>query len=183
MTVVVCMLRGVNLASSNRIRMDALRTLCESLGHRDVATYVQSGNVVFRTAVRDLAKIARRIEDGIESTFGFRCDVVLRTPGELRDIVAANPFAGRSGIDPSKFLITFLAREPGAEAQAKLRAVDIAPEELYIHGREIYIYFPNGLARPKLPSGLIDRTVKMPCTGRNWNTVTKLLEMAQALES
>lgn len=163
--------------------MDALRTLCESLGHRDVATYVQSGNVVFRTAVRDPAKIARRIEDGIESTFGFRCDVVLRMPGELRDVVAANPFAGRSGIEPAKLLVTFLAREPSPEARAKLLSVQIAPEELHIHGREIYIYFPNGLARPKLPSGLIDRTVKMPCTGRNWNTVTKLMEMAQALES
>ena len=68
------------------------------------------------------------------------------------------------------------------EATAKLLSVDIDPEELRIHGRELYIYFSNGLARPKLSPALMDRTVKMPCTGRNWNTVTKLLEMAEARE-
>jgi uncharacterized protein (DUF1697 family) len=181
MAVVVSMLRGVNLGPHNRIKMDALRTLYESLGLRNVATYVQSGNVVFQTTARDLVKIGRRIEDGIESTFGFRCDVVLRTPVELRDVVAANPFAGRSGIEPAKLLIAFLARGLSPEAKAKLLSVPIEPEELYIHGRELYIYFANGMARPKLPSGLIDRTVQMAWTGRNWNTVTKLLEMSEAL--
>ena len=188
MTVVISMLRGVNLGAHNRMKMDALRALYESLGLLDVATWVQSGNVVFKTAGRDLsklagAKLAGRIEAGIESSFGVRTDVLLRTTGELRDVVAANPFARRSGIDPSKLLVDFLAREPSPEAKEKLLSVNIEPEELRIHGRELYIYFPNGMARPKLPSGLIDRTVKMPCTGRNWNTVTKLLKMAEALEA
>ena len=182
MTVVVSMLRGVNLGPHNRLKMEALRALYESLGLRDVATYVQSGNVVFRTTGRDLVKIGKRIEDGIESTFGFHSDVLLRTTAEMRGVVAANPFAGRSGIEPSKLGIQFLAREPGEEAKAKLNSVEIAPEELRIHGREIYIYYANGMARPKLPLGLIDRTTKMPNTARNWNTVTKLLEMAEGLE-
>lgn len=183
MPVVVSMLRGVNLGPHNRIKMDELRALYESLGLRDVQTYVQSGNVVFRTTGRDLAKIARRIEEGIHSSFGFQTDVLVRTTAELRAVVAANPFAARDGIDPSKLLVDFLARELGAEAREKLLAVNIEPEELRIHGRELYIYFANGMARPKLTSGLIDRTVKMPVTGRNWNTVTKLLEMAAALDS
>ena len=182
MTVIISMLRGVNLGPHNRIKMDALRKLYESLGLGGVQTCVQSGNVVFKTAVRDLAKLAGRIEAGIESSFGVHTDVLLRTTAELRDVVAANPFAGRSGIDPRKLLVDFLAREPSPEAREKFLSVNIDPEELRIHGRELYIYFPNGMARPKLPSGLIDRTVKMPCTGRNWNTVTKLLEMAEALE-
>jgi len=182
MTVIVSMLRGVNLGPHNRIKMDALRKLYESLGLRCVETCGQSGNVVFKTAGRDPAKLARRIEAGVESSFGVHTDVLLRTTAELREVVAANPFAGRSGIDPSKLLVDFLAREPSPEAKEKLLSVNIDPEELRIHGRELYIYFPNGMARPKLPSGLIDRTVKMPCTGRNWNTVTKLLDMAEALE-
>ena len=183
MTVVVSMLRGVNLGPHNRMQMDALRKLYESLGLRCVETCLQSGNVVFKTAGRDLAKLAGRIEAGVESSFGAHTDVLLRTTAELREVIAANPFAGRSGIDPSKLLVDFLAREPSPEAKEKLLSVNIEPEELRIHGRELYIYFPNGMARPKLPSGLIDRTVKMPCTGRNWNTVTKLLEMAEALEA
>jgi uncharacterized protein (DUF1697 family) len=182
MAVLVSMLRGINVASHNRIKMDALRKLYESLGLRQVQTYVQSGNVVFQTAGRDHARLGGRIEAGIESSLGVHTDVLLRTTAELRAVAAANPFAGRSGIDPSKLLVDFLAREPGPEAREKLLSVNIEPEELRIHGREIYIYFTNGMARPKLPSGLIDRTVKMPCTGRNWNTVTKLLEMAEALE-
>jgi uncharacterized protein (DUF1697 family) len=183
MAVVISMLRGVNLASHNRMKMDALRKLYESLGLRDVQTYVQSGNVVFKTAGRDLARLAGKIEAGIESSLGVHTDVLLRTTAEMREVVAANPFAARSGIDPGKLLVDFLAREPGPEAQEKLLSIHIEPEELRIHGREIYIYFFNGMARPKLPQGFIDRAVKMPCTGRNWNTVTKLLEMAQALEA
>ena len=183
MTVVITMLRGINVASHNRMKMDALRALYESLGLRDVGTCMQSGNVVFKTAGRDFAKLAGRIEAGIESSFGVRTNVLLRTTGELREVVAANPFGARSGIDPSRLLVDFLEREPSAEAREKLLSVNIEPEELRIHGRELYIYFPNGMARPKLPSGFIDRTVKMPCTGRNWNTVTKLLQMAEALEA
>ena len=162
-----------------------------SLCARDVKTYVQSGNVVFKTAGRGVAKLAQgklaeeklaaRITAAIESSFGFDIEVLLRTPAELRGVIAANPFAGREDIAPNKLLVDFLAREPDAAAREKLLALDIAPEELRIQGREIYVYFANGMARPKLPSGLIDRTVKMPCTGRNWNTVTKLLEMAEAM--
>jgi len=183
MTVVVSMLRGVNLGPHNRIKMEALRTLYESLALRDVQTYIQSGNVVFRTTGRDLARISKRIEEAIKSSFGVQTDVLVRTTAELRAVVSANPFAGRNGIDPRKLLVDFLAREPGAEAREKLDAVHIEPEELRIHGREIYIYLANGMARPKLPLGLIDRTVRMPVTGRNWNTVTKLLEMAEAMEA
>jgi len=182
MTVVVSMLRGVNLGPYNRIRMDDLRKVYRSLGLRDVQTCLQSGNVVFQTAGRGLAKLHRRIEAAIESSFGVHTDVILRTSSELRGVVAANPFAGRTGIDPSKLLVEFLAAELSPEAIAKLLSVDIDPEELRIHGRELYIYFSNGLARPKLSPALMDRTVKMPCTGRNWNTVTKLLEMAEARE-
>src|SRR5215467_14648050 len=79
MTVVISMLRGVNVGGHNKIKMDALRALYESLKFEDVATFIQSGNVVFRTKERDLAKASRRIGDGIEKTFGFRPGVVLRT--------------------------------------------------------------------------------------------------------
>jgi uncharacterized protein (DUF1697 family) len=183
MAVVISMLRGVNLASHNRIKMEALRSLYESLGLRGVESYVQSGNVLFKTAGRDLARLAGRIEAAIESSFGIHTDVLLRTTAELRDVVDANPFAGRAGIDPSRLLVDFLAREPSAQAREKLLSFNIDPEELRIHGRELYIYFPHGIARPKLQSGLIDRAVKMPCTGRNWNTVTKFLQMAEATEA
>jgi len=121
MAVLISMLRGVNLASHRRIKMDALRLLYESLRLRDPQTYVQSGNVVFRTEERDLARLANRIENEIERKFGFRADVILRTTSEMRDVIARNPFAKRRGIEPSKLLVTFLASDPGPEARLRSR--------------------------------------------------------------
>ena len=150
MVVVISMLRGVNLGSHNRIKMDALRALYESLKLRDPQTYVQSGNVIFRTQERNLAQLAKRIENGIEQKFGFRSQVILRTTSEMRDVIARNPFAKRRGIEPSKLLVTFLASDPGPEDRDKLLKLKTDPEELKIDGHELYIYFPNGMVRPKL---------------------------------
>jgi uncharacterized protein (DUF1697 family) len=182
MNIVICLLRGVNVGGHNKIKMDALRALCESLGLRDVQTYVQSGNVVFRTKESDHGKLAKRIGDGIERSFGFRPGVVLRTSSQLAGVIAKNPFAARKGIEPNKFLVTFLSGDPEGEACAKVLQMKVDPEELRIDGRHLYIYFPNGMARPKLSMPVIEKTLKTLGTGRNWNTVTKLLEMAQALE-
>ena len=98
MAVVIAMLRGVNVGGHHKIAMETLRALCESLGLRDPRSYVQSGNVVFRTEEPDLALLAGRIEDGVERTFGFRTSAILRTSSELRDVIRRNPFAARRGI-------------------------------------------------------------------------------------
>jgi len=175
MPVIVSMLRGVNLGPSRRMKMDDLRAVYESLGLRDVRFYVQSGNVVFRSA---RAISAARIEDAIEKRFGFRSDVILRSPAELRDVIARNPFPGVEG---AKLLVWFLAADPGEEARARARALDTSPEKLHIEGRELYIYYPNGMARPKLNMTALGKALPGAGTGRNWNTVTKLLEIAELL--
>lgn len=183
MAIVISMLRGVNVGGHNKIKMDALRALYESMRLRDPQTYVQSGNVVFRTEERDLVLLAKRIQNGIERSFGFRPEVILRAASELRDVIARNPFAKRRGIDPSKLLVSFLARDPGPEARDKVLKIKSDPDELRIDGRELYVYFPNGMARPKLSWPAVERALKTPGTGRNWNSVTKLLEMAEGLEA
>jgi len=182
MAVIVSMLRGVNLLSHNRIKMDALRALYESIGLRDAETYVVSGNVVFRTKARNLTALARRIENVIERSFGFRPRVILRTPAELRDVVARNPFAKRSGIEPSKLLVTFLESHPAAEALEQVLKIKPDPEEMHIRGREVYIYFPDGMGRSKLSWVTVEKKLKTSGTGRNWNSVTRLLEIAERLE-
>jgi uncharacterized protein (DUF1697 family) len=183
MPVIISMLRGVNVGTHNRIKMDALRALYESLGLREAQTYVQSGNVVFRTDKRDLIALAERIESAIDRTFGFRPSVILRTTSELREVIARNPFANRSGIEPSKLLVNFLASDPGTRICDQVLSIKTHPEELHITGRELYIYFPNGMARPKMSWALLEKALKTPGTGRNWNSVTKLLEMAERLEA
>lgn len=182
MTTIISMLRGVNVGGHNQIKMDALRALCESLGLRDAQTYVQSGNVVFRTEARDLALVAKRIENRIERDFGFRPDVIVRTASELRDAIARNPFASSSGIEPGKLLVIFLASKPEPGACDKVLKIKADPEELRIDGREVYIYFPDGMGRSKLPWANIHKMLNTPGTGRNWNTVRKLAEIAESLE-
>lgn len=182
MPVVISLLRGVNVGGHNRIAMEALRDLYASLGFLDVRTYVQSGNVLFRTRKTDLPRLAKQIEDGIEKRFGLRPKVILRTPSDLRTTVAANPFAARTGMDPKKIAVVFLDAAPGKDEIAKARSIQAEPEELHIEGRELYIYFANGMARPKLSPALLDKTLKTTGTARNWNTVTKLLAIAAEMD-
>ena len=181
-TVVISMLRAVNVGGRNMIKMETLRALYESLGFEDVQSYVQSGNLVFRTKLGNLVALRKRIEDAIETSFGFRPDVILRTPADLRDVIARNPFSGRQGIEPGKLLVNFLAADPGDEARQQVLAIKVDPDELHILGREIFYYFPNGMGKSKLPTAQIERKLKTPGTGRNWNTITKLLEIAAKLE-
>jgi uncharacterized protein (DUF1697 family) len=183
MGVIISLLRGVNVGGHNKIKMDALRALCEALKLRDACTYVQSGNVVFRSDAKDLVRLGKRLEDAIEQSFGFRPAVILRTAPELRDVIARNPFAKRRGIDPKKLLVTFLATEPSQEARDKALQIKAGLDELHIEGREFYAYFPNGLGRPTLSPAAVERALKTPGTGRNWNSVTKLLEIAERLEA
>ena len=182
MPVIICMLRGVNVGGHNMIKMEALKALCASLKLKDPQTYVQSGNVVFSSGEKDLPKLARRIQDAIEKTHGFRPGVVLRTAEELREVVARNPFARRSGIEPGKLIVNFLAHDPGKDAREKALAIKVGPEEMHLIGSEAYIYFPNGQGRSKFPSAAIERALGTSWTGRNWNSVTKMLEMAEKVE-
>ncbi len=183
MGVLISMLRGVNVGGHNKIKMDALRALYESLKLRDPHTYVQSGNVIFRTEERDVLVLTKRVQNGIERKFGFRPNVIVRTCSELRDVIAKNPFANRRDIHPSKLLVIFLASDPGPEARDRVLRIKTDPEELRMDGRELYIYYPNGMARPKLSWAVIEKTLKTSGTGRNWNTVSKLLEIAETLEA
>ncbi len=183
MAVIISMLRGINVGGHNKIKMDALRALYESLKLQDAQTHVQSGNVIFRSDERDIARLTKRIEEGIERKFGFRPSVILRTVAEMKDVIARNPFAKRRGIEPGKLLVSFLASDPGEEGREKVRQMKCDPEEMRIEGREIYIYFPNGAGRSKLQWAGLGKMLKTAGTGRNWNSVTKMLEMAEGLEA
>ncbi len=180
--VTIAMLRGVNVGGHNKIKMEALRDLCGSLQMHGARTLIQSGNVVFRTDETDASNVGNRFEDAIEKNFGFRPAVILRTRSELIEVLARNPFAARDNIEPSRLLISFLEHDPSPEICDQVRAKNVAPEELHITGREMYTYFPNGMARPKIPMAAIEKALKVPVTARNWNTVMKLAAMAEELE-
>ena len=181
--VLISMLRGVNLGPHRRMRMEPLRAMYESIGFLEPQTCLQSGNVIFKTKEKDLAKVAAKIEKAIERDCGFHSDVVLRTAADLQKVIAKNPFASRADIHPGKLLVTFLVGDPDREAVGRISAIKAEAEELHLLGRELYVYFRDGAGRSKLTPAIMERALKISGTARNWNTVQKLLEMATALEA
>ncbi len=183
MTVLISLLRGINLGGHRKVKMDDLRALYESLGFKNVQTYINSGNVLFTTTGRDLVRLRKRIEDAIEGARGFRADVILRSTSDLREAIARNQFAARPGLDGSRLAIHFLSADPDADARKQVLAMPAAPEELHIGTRELYIYYPNGMARPTLSLAQVEKALRTLGTSRNWNTSRKLLELAEKLEA
>jgi len=182
MPVLISMLRGVNVGPHNRIKMDVLRALYESLKFEKPRSYVQSGNVIFRTKEKNSPRLAKKIQSAIQKKFGCCPEVILRTPDELRKAIAANPFLEETKPEPSKVLVTFLAAHPPEGAEASLEKFKGFPERLRLKGRELYIYFPNGAGRSKVPWSSVDKLLKVTGTARNWNSVQALLQIAEEME-
>lgn len=182
MPVMIALLRGINLAGRNRVKMDELRKLCEFEKLRSVQTHIQSGNIVFATDEKDVTKLAKRLEEAIERKFGFHADVVVRSLSEFKRIIASSPFASRKGLNPGLLTVTFLGCDLEKEKCDRILAIKAGSEEVKLGKRELYIYYSDGIGKSKLMPAL-DRVLERTGTFRNWNTVTKLLEMAEAMEA
>lgn len=185
MTTCVSLFRGINVGGNKKVRMDELKALHEALGLRDVVTYIQSGNVVFRSdeANADPAQLARQIEESFAGQFGFRSQVIVRASGELEEIVANNPFQGQPGKETARILVLFLASRPELAALESLQQSYAGTEEIHLIGQELYIYYPEGVGRSKLTLPLIEKKLKTVGTGRNWNTVLKLQELCRKAQA
>lgn len=175
----ISILRGINVSGRNKIKMDALKTLYEALSMKDVQTYIQSGNVVFASSGADEEALARSIRDAIEKEFGYAVAVLVRSASGWQSVAHNNPFLGQPGVDPGKLHVTFLERAPDQRSADALSAVDAGPDEARVIGREVYLHCPNGYGRTKLSNALLERKLGTPATTRNWNTVNKLLALAQ----
>ena len=176
MTTYVALLRGVNVGGRT-VAMEKVRALFVAAGHEQVATYIQSGNVTFDSSRRDAAALAADIEARMGRELGLDVSVLLRSAKELARVVAANPFLpGRA--DPTKLHVTFLARAPKASSTAAIDATPFAPDEFVVHRREIYVHCPTGYGRTKLNNTFFERRLAVEATTRNWNSVTKLAQLA-----
>jgi uncharacterized protein (DUF1697 family) len=172
----VALLRGVNVGG-RALPMQQLRDVFASLGHSDVATYIQSGNVLFGARRNDREAIAHEIRAAIDATVGHDVTVVLRTPTELERVITANPFAGRPETRPLH--VTFLAEPPGAESLERLAVGPNVADEFHVTDLEIYVWCPGGYGRSALTNDFFERRLKVAATTRNWRTVTTLAEMAR----
>ena len=175
----VALLRGINVGGHHKVPMAELRALFEQLGHTAVATYVQSGNVLFTSAAADEPTIVRAIATALHDRFGFDIPVVVRTTDELATAAARHPYASAQP-DDAKLHLFFLAAAPAPEAIGKLDPARFAPDEFTLEGRHLYAHYPNGAGRSKLTNAPIERALGTTATARNWRTVTKLLALATA---
>lgn len=178
MPVAIALLRGINVGGKNKLPMAQLRALGESLGWTEVATLIQSGNVVFRCPDRALPGAANKLEAAIEKAAGFRPSVITRTAAQLRAALAACPYTG----NPSHILIMLLESTPDAAAKKAVASLKPDPERLTLIGDEVHLQYPDGIGASKFPFTQVERAVKVPGTCRNLNTLSKLLAMADAIE-
>ncbi|RJL27173.1 DUF1697 domain-containing protein [Bailinhaonella thermotolerans] len=174
----VALLRGVNAGSGPRVAMGELRAMLEGMGYGEVRTLLQSGNAVFTVpdgGAGDGDAVAAAVEDRLAAELGVRVRVMVRTAAELREVVEGNPLEVP---DPAKFAVLFLAREPDPGILA-IPPEEYAPEEMRPGRRELYVNFPEGMRRTRLPV-LVEKRWNLPLTARNWNTVTRLLALAES---
>ncbi len=166
----VVLLRGVNVGGNRKILMAELRTWLGAAGFTGVRTYIQSGNVVVEHTAR--IDVATRVHDVITANSGFDVPIVVRTAGELHNVVASNPYAT---VKPTTLHVSFL---PSAPDEATLRAsaqTDWRPEEFTRRGNDVHLHLPNGMGRSVMVPKL---ALIRDATTRNWNTVLALLDLA-----
>jgi uncharacterized protein (DUF1697 family) len=173
----IALLRGINLGPNRRVAMADLRRLLEEAGHDDVRTHLQSGNVLL-TSDTPPEKLERELREQIDAALGIDVEVVVRSRDELADAIERNPFAREAAEQPKRLQVSFCSAEPGEDVLSKLEEAAAGGERVAIRGREIYAWHPEGIQRSRLAQLLGDRRLGFTATARNWNTVTKLLELA-----
>jgi uncharacterized protein (DUF1697 family) len=178
MKTFISILRGINVSGQRKIQMTDLKALYEALKFTNVITYIQSGNVIFKSKSASDQKLAKRIEDAIYERYNFNVPVIIRTVEEMEHAISVNPFLKQSKIDIEKLHITFLAEIPEQENVESIRNIDYSPDKFIILDKEVYLYCPNGYGITKLSNNFFEQKLKIKATTRNWRTVNKLFEMA-----
>lgn len=179
MTTYVALLRGINVSGQNSVRMPALQDSLSDLGLRNVQTYLQSGNAVFRAGKSDEAALAATIEARITQDFGHLVPVLVMSAEELNLLANSNPLWPKTGGEEKQFHSTFLF-QPVSPSRFKALVLLAAPgERAVLVGRAVLLHCPHGYGRTKLNNGFFERALGVPATTRNWRTVLALQELCK----
>ena len=175
MQTYISILRGINVSGQKKIIMTDLVKLYEDLGFKDVVSYIQSGNVIFKTKQKTTdTKLAKQIEAKIIEKYDFQVPVIIRSLEELHRISTQNPFLN----EPEDSLyVTFLSGTPNANNLEKLEDVSFLPDVYEIKDKEIFLSVAS-YGNTKLSNNFFESKLKVTATTRNWKTVNKLLAMA-----
>jgi uncharacterized protein (DUF1697 family) len=177
MTKYLALLRGINVSGHNMIKMDALKKMLDSMGFQNVETYIQSGNVFLESEEENAASIGFKIKQEISKVFGYDVPVIMISKSNLELCFKNNPFLKEKDCDIKKLYVAYISKELTAEAINDLKISNIKPDEAVIDSNRIYIKYVIGAGKTNLDQKYIEKKLNVVATIRNWNTVTKLLEM------
>lgn len=173
----VALLRGVNVGGHAKLPMADLRKVLEDLGYTDVTTYLQSGNAVFTSPQGNPEVLEHEIEEALTRDLGLSTRVMLRTGSELEALIENNPFPA-AAVKPTTLFAAFLSAPMDLERLDAVNLDQFEPDQFRPADRAIYLWYPNGAGRSKLSSAFLERRLGVAATARNWNTVTKLRDLA-----
>jgi uncharacterized protein (DUF1697 family) len=175
-TAFVAWVRGINVGGRAKLSMATLRETASNLQLEHVQTYLQSGNLLFQAAPGRRRGLADELEVALHSSAGLDARVILRTKDELAKIVAGNPFLP-GDLPGNKMHVAFLAGTPKRDRIRSLDPNRSPPDEFQVRGKDIYLSYPGGSGRSKLTIDYFERSLALAATARNWNTVTKVLDL------
>jgi len=178
MDIFIAFLRGINVGGHHTIKMNYLKQLHKIMGHGNIVTYLQSGNIIFESAEKNRRKLILDIEKEYEKKFGFHTNIFIRNITELSIIVNESPVSLTPEKEAKLLHVVQLSEVP-EKALVKNLLKHGGLEEKHLKDNILYVYYPQGAGRSKFTLPYIEKTLKIKGTARNWNTITKILDLAK----
>jgi uncharacterized protein (DUF1697 family) len=182
MQTYIALLRGINVSGQKQIKMADLKALFVDTGGLEVQTYIQSGNVVFRHTSTDPGELGKAIEQQIRGKYAFEVPVLIRTDQQMQLVLDMNPFLKEGGVDKEQLYVTFLEKEPLVALTEKIQSLQFEPDQFVGAGTEVYVYCPGGYGRTKINNTFFENKLKVKATTRNLRTLSKLIQMTDAIQ-
>jgi uncharacterized protein (DUF1697 family) len=179
METFISILRGINVSGHRKIPMADLKSLYEKSGFKNVITYIQSGNIIFKADSKFTGEsLEHIIEKKIDEKFNLDVPVIIRPAGEMKSLLSSNPFLKMRNVDIEKLHVTFLGKVPGQNELIKIDEFDYSPDKFIVKNKEVFLYCPGGYGKTRLSNNFFENKLKVRATTRNWKTVNKLVELA-----
>ncbi len=177
MKTYIALLRGINVSGQKKIPMADLRQLMNDCGFKNVKTYIQTGNIIFKTD-HSISQSTKKIADAIKKHFDYEVPVIVVEPGYIKQILDECPFEEEKKI---KSYFTLLYTTPDIAMVSELNKLNYPDEEFLITDKCIYFFSGVGYGRTKFNNNFFERKLKVTATARNYNTMMKLLSLSQEL--
>ncbi len=178
METYIAVLRGINVSGKNKLKMKEFAEVLQSNGLKNVKTYIQSGNIVFKHQQTTPAFFEELIHKIILDHFGYDVPVIAFNKAYLQGIISSNPFLNFPETDVTKLHVTFFAGEPDESAHETMLAANFSPDKIMRGNKAYYGYCPNGYGKTKFNNAFFEKKSRVSATTRNWKTCNMLLKMA-----